>query len=258
LKDAADKLDDRDRRHSPDDDDYYHRSSRGGGYSDREVGRPRSALGGSGAGGALSVPTAGDYALDYGPHHTGDPATDSSSDLGSSSGEEKERKSAKRKALLTAGLATVATIHAGHSVYQSFEKRDVRRKLLKEGDISPEQAKREKNKARLQDAASIGIAALGVKGAVSEWKEMNEKRGQAKEAEERYQRHSEKRANRRRKLEEEARRLGTHPYSGSMPNLPTGGDGYYGGGPQYYDDNPYSASAALPPPHSPYEPRHGR
>jgi hypothetical protein len=71
------------------------------------------------------------------------------------------------KQVLTAGLAAVATIHAAHNVYQSVEKRNARHKAVKEGAMSPEEAHKLKMKARLQDAASVGIAALGIKGAVS-------------------------------------------------------------------------------------------
>lgn len=161
------------------------------------------------------------------------------------SGEEKDAKKSKKKGLITAGLATVATIHAGHNVYQSLEKREARRKALKEGDISQAQAKREKNKARMQDAASIGIAALGIKGAYSEWQEMREHHKGMKETEERLERHKEKREARRRKAAMmEAERYKQSGFAGSLPNL-----GYTQGAPtHYYDDNPYGAYA--PPPHS--------
>lgn len=98
----------------------------------------------------------------------------SDSELGSSSGDEKARKKMKGKQLLTAGLATVATIHAAHNVYASMEKRQARHKAVQEGEMSPEEAKKLKTKATMQDVASIGIAALGIKGAISEWKEMQE------------------------------------------------------------------------------------
>lgn len=93
-------------------------------------------------------------------------ASDSDS-LGSSSGDEKRIKKIKGRQFLTAGLATVASIHAAHGVYQSYEQRNARRKAVLEGDLSLQEARKMKAKARLQDAASIGIAALGVKGAVS-------------------------------------------------------------------------------------------
>ncbi len=87
--------------------------------------------------------------------------------LGSSSGDEKRVKKMKGKQFLTAGLATVATIHAAHNVYQSYEKREARKKAVESGEMSPEEAKKLRSKAVMQDAASIGIAALGIKGAVS-------------------------------------------------------------------------------------------
>lgn len=71
------------------------------------------------------------------------------------------------KQIITAGLAGVASIHAANGVYQSWEKRKSRHKAVLEGDLSPEQAKKLKAKSRFQDAASVGIAVLGVKGAIS-------------------------------------------------------------------------------------------
>jgi uncharacterized membrane protein YsdA (DUF1294 family) len=90
-----------------------------------------------------------------------------SDSLGSSSGDEKRIKKMRGKQFITAGLASVATIHAAHGVYQSYEKRKAGHKAVVEGEISEEQARRQKAKMRLQDAASIAIAALGIKGAVS-------------------------------------------------------------------------------------------
>lgn len=182
------------------------------------------------------------------------------------SGEEKEMKRGKRKGLITAGLATVATIHAAHNVYQSVEKREARRKAVKEGDITKEQATRMKNKNRMQDAASLGIAALGIKGAYSEWKEMKEHRGEMQERQEALARHREKREARRRKANKlAAEQYRANGYAGSMPNLHGAPDGQYDSGdvspfsastlqypPQstahYQDDNPYASFSAAPAP----------
>jgi hypothetical protein len=90
-----------------------------------------------------------------------------SDSLGSSTDDEKKMKKMKGKQFLTAGLATVATIHAAHNVYQSVVKRKARKKAVEEGEMSPEEERKLKAKARLQDVASIGIAALGIKGAYS-------------------------------------------------------------------------------------------
>ena len=102
----------------------------------------------------------------------------------------------------TAGLAAVATIHAAHSVYSSMEARDKRHEEVMKGEMSPEEARKRKNKARIQDAAAIGIAALGIKGAYSEWQEVQENRQElAEQQEERKKRHEK----RMRKLEKQAR-----------------------------------------------------
>ena len=117
----------------------------------------------------------------------------SSDDDVSSSEEERERKKMGRKELITAGLASVATIHAAQSVYKSVEGRKARAKEVAKGEMSPQEARKKKNKARLQDAASIGIAALGIKGAYGEWKEMKEQRDEAHEFDEKRRERHERR-----------------------------------------------------------------
>jgi len=98
---------------------------------------------------------------------------------------ENKRKKMKGKELITAGLATIATIHAAHGVYSSMEAHEKRHKLVAEGEMTPEEARKKQTKAWIQDVASVGIAALGIKGAFSEWKEMKEQRGEIREIEER-------------------------------------------------------------------------
>ncbi|KIW85709.1 hypothetical protein Z517_01101 [Fonsecaea pedrosoi CBS 271.37] len=281
LKDAADKVDpnrERDRRRNY--DDYYDdgRSSRNGGYGysdSRDVGTIQPHFGSPNGGPrSMSVPRGPPpgYELDYGPRHTGDPETDSDSDLGSSSEDEKEIKKGRKKMFITGGLATVATIHAAHSVYQSMEKRQARRRAVKEGDITEEQARRAKNKNRLQDAASIGIAALGLKGAYSEWQEMSEAQKEAKEEKEKRERHKMKREARRRKMSMiAAHNYADSGFTGSMPSFPTYSQTTYpqmqypafppppgasydnGTAVHYADDNPYGA-VTNPPAYVPTPP----
>ena len=97
-------------------------------------------------------------------------------DSSTTSDMEIKRKRMRGKELLTAGLATIATIHAAHGVYSSMEAHETRHKQVAEGEITPEEARKKQTKAWVQDAAAVGIAALGIKGAFSEWKEMNEHR----------------------------------------------------------------------------------
>jgi hypothetical protein len=264
LGEAADKLNGRDKHRSAtfDEESYHHRSSRngapppyggGGGYSDsRDVGQPRS--------GENSPMIHRDAnGLELGPRHFGDPETDSDSDLGDSSADERARRKARGSQLITAGLATVATIHAAHGVAKSMEARDERHKAVAVGDISHDQARREKNKARLQDAASISIAALGIKGAVSEWKEMKEKRQEALLLKEKQQRHRVKREARRLKVQS----MGLQDrYTDSAPTLSPQPSTFSSPGPTYYDDNPYSTSHLPAAPYypqvaSPPPPPHG-
>ena len=257
AKEAAD--DRRTRRGAEENEEYYREKYNGpDGYSDsREVGQPLPPA----VNGGAHIRDG----YDYGPRRTGDPDTDSDSDLGSSSGEEKELKKGTGKQLLTAGLATIATIHAAHSVWQSAEKHDLRVKELRKGEISKAEAKKQRNRGYLQDAASVGIAALGMKGAMSEWMEAKEHREEHKSEKEKLERHRSKRAARREKQMMMARHGQTYQQSsfgGSMPNLSTTGGGHYGQpppgaapssagprmGPAYQDDNPYAATAGPLPP----------
>ncbi len=117
-------------------------------------------------------------------------SSESSSEVCSSSEDDRRTKKMKGKEFLTAGLAAVATIHAAHGVYSSMEARDQRQMEVLKGELSPEEARKTKHKAWLQDAAAIGIAALGIKGAYSEWQEVQGHRHElAEEQSERKKRH---------------------------------------------------------------------
>lgn len=171
----------------------------------------------------------------------------SSSDSESSTDMEERRKKLRGKELLTAGLATVATIHAAHGVYSSMVASEKRRTLVSEGEMSPEEARKRKSKNMLQDAAAVGIAALGIKSAYSEWKEMNEQRHSVKELEARRRK--------RRKLREKREREARQNALGGMNGIQNGYANPYAypvaanpGYPpttSYADGNPYSA---MPPP----------
>lgn len=206
------------------------------------------------------------------------PGSESSSDDdASSSEEEKERKRMGHKQLITAGLASVATIHAAQSVYKSVEGRRIRQKEVAMGEMSPQEARKKKNKARMQDAAAIGIAALGIKGAYSEWKETKELREEAHQFDlKRAERHARRE---QRALDQQKYGLTLHAphdqFSASTPNLhaqgppaypPTpyspapasdyaAGPGYYGepSGPHYEDGNPYASGGLPPPPMGPHQ-----
>lgn len=171
------------------------------------------------------------------------------------SDDQRRLKKARTAQMITAGLTTVAMIHAGHSVYQSMEARGERIKAVADGDITPKQARREKNKNHLQDAVSVGIAALGIKGAVSEWKEMKEKHQTAVELKKKQERHRQKREARRRKLLS----MGMQDrFAGSAPTLASYDNAFPAAGPTYIDANPYDAThyppAAYPPPYIPPPP----
>ncbi|KAL8841662.1 MAG: hypothetical protein Q9176_003057 [Flavoplaca citrina] len=223
LKDEKKPRDSRRSRRYDDDDDYR--------YSNRGPPPTQGRLRGGGG--------------DYG---NGLKGGSSSSDDISSSEEERTRKKMGRKELITAGLASVATIHAAHSVYESIEKRDKRHKLVAEGEMSPEEARKLRNKNRLQDAASIGIAALGINGAISEWREMNEQRLECSEFDKKRKERHEKRLWK----QEQKTRHGASPHF--MHSTPDFGRQNYAAGdsPGYAPDgiNPYHTRGQLQPPHS--------
>ncbi|CAO2650385.1 Nn.00g016770.m01.CDS01 [Neocucurbitaria sp. VM-36] len=210
--------------------------SRGRGMDDQYSEGPSRAnpdrrLAAAGGAGALAAQGGGDRGK-----------RDSSSDSDSTTDMEERRKKLRGKELLTAGLATVATIHAAHGVYSSMVASEKRRKLVSEGEMSPEEARKRKSKNMLQDAAAVGIAALGIKSAYSEWKEMNEQRHSVKELEARRR----KRRKQRERREKEARQNVMGGMNGAMANpyaYPVAANPAYPT--SYSDANPYGA---MPPP----------
>lgn len=193
----------------------------------------------------------------------------SSSDLGDSDEDEKRAKKMRGKQLITTGLAAVATIHAAHNVYQSMEKRNTRHKAVKEGRLSPEEAKKLKSKALLQDAASVGIAAMGIKGAISELKEAREMSHEVTEWKQEKEERHKRRAERLERMAHDRQPRLEYPsdddYGGDDSD--DGATQYsrrsradrrgassgpransrYADGPHYADGNPYAALPAPPP-----------
>ena len=133
----------------------------------------RGAAVGAGAGALTTGDNGGNGGIG-GKNQTG--KDDDVSDSSSTTDMENKRKRMRGKEFLTAGLASIATIHAAHGIYSSMEAHEKRHRLVAEGEMSPEEARKKQTKAWVQDAAAVGIAALGIKGAFSEWKGMNEQR----------------------------------------------------------------------------------
>jgi len=153
---------------------------------------------------------------------------------------ENRRKKLRGKELITAGLATVATIHAAHGVYSSMVASEKRRKLVREGEMSAEEARKRKSKNMLQDAAAVGIAALGIKSAFSEWKEMNEQRHVVHELEAKRRKRRKQRERREREAQQNA--FGMNGFANQYPAYPVAQTH-----PTYADANPYSAGVPPPP-----------
>ncbi|QIX02349.1 hypothetical protein AMS68_007866 [Peltaster fructicola] len=202
------------------------------------------------------------------------------SDSSSTTSMENKRKKMRWREKITAGLAAVATIHAAHGVYSSMEAHEKRHRLVAEGEMTPEEARKKQSKAWVQDAAAVGIAALGIKGAFSEWKEMREQRGEIHELEKRKRERRKKLAARKRKEEEERHQqiielMDKNPQAAMlmmhqdslkngrqpmpmmfMPPPTTGGGGYNQGG---YTPNGYAGPGAgqVEQSGNPYAPRAG-
>ncbi|KAL8766844.1 MAG: hypothetical protein Q9209_006502 [Squamulea sp. 1 TL-2023] len=201
-------------RRGSDGDRSYRRDDRDRGYSGSKQQVPAGYLGynerqgyqpdGSNAGAVARRSTYGDsqsvttkspkgefqYARGGKRKSSSESSSSSSSDVISSSEEERRQKKMKGKEFLTAGLAAVATVHAAHGLYRSMEARDKRHAEVAKGEMSPEESAKLRRKAHLQDAAAVGIAALGIKGAYSEWQEVQENRKElANEKAEREKRH---------------------------------------------------------------------
>jgi hypothetical protein len=123
-------------------------------------------------------------------------------DISSSEDERRVRK-IKGKEILTAGLAAVATINAGAKVYSSLEATHRRHRAVREGKITQNEADKQKHRARFQEAAAIGMAALGIKALMGNWKDVNKAHKSLKE-----QKHARER--RRIKKLEEGRSRSSH------------------------------------------------
>ncbi|KAJ9602319.1 hypothetical protein H2200_013174 [Cladophialophora chaetospira] len=160
-------------------------------------------------------------------------SSSSSSSLVSSTEEEKNIHKMQRKKWITAALASVATIHAASKVYSSIESHDKRMEQVREGKLSPEDAHKQARSSRWQDAAAIGIAALGIKGAVSEWNEVTEEHGEHKKLLAEKEEHHKKRVEREKR--QQARKHGGY-YKGRDGNwyydgpIPQSSDSHRGNG----------------------------
>lgn len=130
----------------------------------------------------------------------GSSSSSDTSSVCSSTEDEKNVKKMQRKKWITAAFASVATVHAATKVYGSIEAHDKRIQDVATGKLSPEDAHKKQRSSRWQDAAAIGIAALGIRGALSEWNEVTEEHQKHKEMMEQKEAHHKKR------LEQERRK----------------------------------------------------
>lgn len=211
----SDDYDDRDRRDERDGRDYARAPPRGD--RDRSVSRSSRRRGGR---------------SDYG----------SETDLGDSDEDEKRAKRMRGKQLITSGLAGVATIHAAHEVFESLEKRKIRQKAVRDGHLSKVDAKKLKTKAIVKDATAIGIAAMGIKGALGNVKEAKEMAHECKNFQaEKAHRHELREKRRKRRELGPRRRSSSHPAPRKQRMIDWEDDI------PRYDDEYYTRYPAAPP-----------
>ncbi|KAG6011249.1 hypothetical protein E4U43_008452 [Claviceps pusilla] len=191
-------------------------------------------------------------------HGSGRGGYGSESDLGDSEEDERKARKMRGKQIITTGLATVATIHAAHNVYQSMERRKARQRAVREGRLGVSEAEQLKAKALIKDAASVGVAALGIRGAFEEMKEAKEMAHECKvfgqekalrheKREQQRQRRHERQENRSPQAEEYKARRRAESWA---PSRYRDFDGYDRDDyqPRYYGDSPYGSERLPAPP----------
>ncbi|SPN97806.1 uncharacterized protein DNG_01318 [Cephalotrichum gorgonifer] len=145
----------------------------------------------------------------------------SSTDLGDSEEDERQARKIRGKQIITTGLASLATIHAAHGMYQSIGNRKTRELAVKAGKMSPTDARALKSKAIVQDAASVSLAVLGVKGALEELKEARDKSYQCRRFKAEKQARHDRRVARQRSVRDGHRRTRSNNWASPSAVLPT-------------------------------------
>lgn len=83
---------------------------------------------------------------------------------------EAQKRAARKKKLLAAGLATVTTIAAINGAINHTKAAKARRKQLEDGEICSSEYELLKAKSRARDVMSIGIVAVGFNNVHNAWK----------------------------------------------------------------------------------------
>jgi hypothetical protein len=125
-------------------------------------------------------------------------------------------------------------------VYGGMQKRKQRMKELDEGKISVEEARKARMKANAMDAFSVGLAALGIKGAYGEWKEVVEKRKENRH----FKHECTERALKRQQRRSRSQGQGSGRYR--WPDEIEHPDSQAHNSVSYHDGNPYGATTDTP------------
>ncbi|KAL9638128.1 MAG: hypothetical protein Q9164_001748 [Protoblastenia rupestris] len=94
---------------------------------------------------------------------------DSDAKSSTTSDTEEQRKKRNEK-LLAASMACITTVAAANNIYQSTKAHETRRKDVREGKLSVQEAYQKRRKHAMLDLFSIGVAAIGINNARNGWK----------------------------------------------------------------------------------------
>ncbi|MCJ1450169.1 hypothetical protein MMC28_000498 [Mycoblastus sanguinarius] len=94
---------------------------------------------------------------------------DTDSDSHHSSEDEQEERKKRNKKLLYKGLACITSIAAANNIYQSTKAHELRKKEVRNGELSVTEAAKMRNKGLKADAISLGVAAVCINNVRKGW-----------------------------------------------------------------------------------------
>ena len=90
----------------------------------------------------------------------------------STTSDAEELRKRRNEKLLAASMACITTVAAANNIYQSTKAHETRRKDVREGKLSVEEAYQKRRKHAMLDLFSIGVAAVGINNARIGWKRL--------------------------------------------------------------------------------------
>ena len=102
-----------------------------------------------------------------------------------SANELKERAKRRKNTMLTAGLASVATVAAGNNIYQNTKAYHARKNALRDGEMCSHEFEKLKTKGNLMNLFSLGVVAVGLNNVRMGWMRHENTKRENREAERR-------------------------------------------------------------------------